>query len=84
MKIKSGFIKRTVGTEHVVLSVDGKFNGMIKLNAVGADLWDFFCTEHTAAQAVEYLCQKYEVDAERAAKNVDMFMQQVEKNGLSE
>lgn len=82
MKIKKNFLIRKVGNEHVVLSTDGSFNGMIKLNAVAADLWTFFEMDNSKEEAIDHLCANYEVERDRASKDVSDFISLLEKNGF--
>ena len=52
MKIKNGFVIRSVGGENVVVPVgemSKQFHGMINLNETGAFLWRFFSEEHSHA-----------------------------------
>ncbi len=87
MKIKKGFILREVGGESIVVPVGAAsktFHGMVTLNETGAFLWRFFSAEHTAEQAVDALCQEYEVDASVVKTDVENFLQILEKNGFCE
>lgn len=87
MKIKKGFVIRTVGGEHVVVPVgelSKSFHGMINLNETGAFLWRFFSEEHTLEEGVDALCGEYEVERERAAADVDRFADILTKNGFVE
>lgn len=71
---------RKVGTENVVLSTDGKFNGMIKLNAIAADLWSFFESEHNEVEAVEYILSRYDAERSIVEKDVKDFVDLIAKN----
>ena len=87
MKIKKGFVLRVVGGQSVVVPVGAlckTFHGMINLNETGAFLWKFFSEEHSAEEAVEALCAEYDVDRERAALDVDKFIQTLTSNGFTE
>lgn len=74
---------RKVGAENIVLSTDGSFNGMIKLNHTAADLWDFFQTEHTKEEGIEYLSSRYEAEPATLEKGVSDFMALIEQNGFN-
>ena len=87
MKIKTGFVIRVVGGEHVVVPVgemSKNFHGMINLNETGAFLWRFFSEEHTLEEGVDALCGEYEVERERAAADVDRFAEILTRNGFVE
>ena len=87
MKIKKGFVLRVVGGQSVVVPVGAlckTFHGMINLNETGAFLWKFFSEEHSAEEAVDALCTEYDVDRERAALDVDKFIQTLTSNGFTE
>ena len=58
MKIKNGFVVRSVGGENVVVPVgemSKKFHGMINLNETGALLWNFYSEEHSVDEGVAKL-----------------------------
>ena len=85
MKIKEGFVLRTVDDMHIVVAV-GKaaahFNGMITLNETGAFLWKQLengCDEQALIAA---LCAAFEVDAETAEQDVQAFVQSALQAGL--
>lgn len=87
MKIKRGFIMRKVGDEHIALAVDSKktnFNGMIKLNASAALLWEFFQKEHTLQDAISFLMDRYEIDEETARTSAEAFIATLKENGFAE
>lgn len=86
MKIKKGFIVRSVGGEKIAVPVGEeakKFHGMIKLNETADFLWGFFKTEHTEEEAVTALLKNYEVDEETAKKDVAAFLGVLTENGSS-
>ncbi len=87
MKIKAGFVVRSVGGENVVVPVgemSKKFHGMINLNETGAFLWRFFSQEHTVDEGVNALLAEYEVEEEIARADVVNFVETIEKNGFAE
>lgn len=87
MKIKKGFILRKVGAESVAVPTGAcaaGFNGMIKLNDTAASLWNFYATEHSEADGVAFLSDKYDVDRATAEKNVRAFIANVTENGFAE
>lgn len=87
MKIKKGFVIRKVGEENVVVPVgeaSKSFHGMIKLNDSGAFLWRFYTAEHTAEEGIDALLAEYDADRDTATRDVENFLQTLEKNGFSE
>ena len=86
MKLKDGFILRTVAGQSVVLPVGGDLdlNMMITLNDTGAFLWEKLQAGTTEANLVIALLEEYDVD-EAAAKNaVSGFVKKLNDNGFLE
>lgn len=87
MKIKKGFVVRSVGGEYIVVPVgemSKTFHGMINLNETGKFLWDFFTNEHTVEEAVDALCGEYEVDRSLAEKDARNFVDTLINNGFAD
>jgi AmiR/NasT family two-component response regulator len=87
MKIKQGFVVRTVGGETVVVPVGAMsktFNGMINLNETGAMLWKFFTEEHTVEEATVLLQTEYQIDEDTAKKDAQAFVDNLVKHGFAE
>lgn len=87
MKIKDGFLLRTLGDTVVVVPVGQAavdLRGMITLNETGAFLWKALQTEQTPEALCEALCEAYEVDETRAKDDVQRFLQMLDDNGLVE
>ena len=87
MKIKKGFVIRSVGGENVVVPVgemSKQFHGMINLNETGKFLWDFFTQNHTLEEGVAALCAEYEVDSAIAEADVKRFMDTIASNGFAD
>lgn len=87
MKIKDGFLLRTLGDAHVVVpvgqaSVD--LRGMITLNTTGAFLWEALQTEQTEESLTTMLLEAYDVDDGRAAEDVARFIQVLKQHELLE
>ena len=78
MKIKEGFILRTVAKENVVVAV-GKasvlLNGIIKLNNTGAFLWNILKDGAQKEELVDKLVQKYGISQVQAEVDVESFLQ---------
>lgn len=87
MKIKKGFVIRTVGGQNVAVPVgemSKNFHGMINLNETGKFLWDFFSQEHTLEEGVTALCGEYDVDSSIAENDVKRFMETILSNGFAD
>lgn len=87
MKIKKGFVIRTVGGQNVAVPVgemSKNFHGMINLNETGKFLWDFFSQEHTLEEGVVALCGEYDVDSSIAENDVKRFMETILSNGFAD
>ncbi len=87
MKIKEGFVLRTMGDQAVVVSVGSAskiFNGMIKLNETGEFLWHHLTQESTEEEMVEALLHKYDVTEDVAKTDVKAFIETLKKPGIIE
>ena len=73
MKIKEGFILRTICGEHVVVGeglAQVNFNKMLSLNSSAAYLWESVTgREFTVEDLTSLLTEKYDVSAEKAAED---------------
>lgn len=76
MKLKDGFILRTVAGETVVLPAAGvtDFDMMITLNETGKFLWERLEVGAEEADLVKDLLAEYDVTEEIAAKSVAAFV----------
>ena len=76
MKIKDGFVLRTVAGETVVLPTGGTtdMDMMITLNDTGHFLWECLQKETDENAMVEALLGEYEVSREVAAEAVSAFV----------
>lgn len=86
MKLKDGFILRTVAGQTVVLPTgdDLDLNMMITLNDTGAFLWQQLQNPADEAQLTAALMKEYDVDPERAARAVADFVKKLHENGFLE
>ncbi len=76
MKLKEGFILRTVAGETVVLPTNGvtDFDMMITLNDTGRFLWERLETGAEKEELVKAILSEYEVTEEKAVQSVDAFV----------
>lgn len=88
MKIKDGFILRSVAGNYIVISVGEDavdFNGMITLNETGAFLWNIIAEKDVDKdELVEALLNEYDVDAETAGNDVEDFIKKLAEGKLLE
>ena len=84
MKLKDGFILRSVAGQSVVLPTGGDLdlNMMITLNDTGAFLWKKLENETSEAALVAELLAEYDVDEDTAKAAVAAFVEKLEKNGF--
>lgn len=87
MKIKAGFLLRTVADNQVVIPTGDaavKFHGMMTLNGVAAFLWKTLESDIDRDGLVDALLSAYDVDRARAESDVDAFLAQLRQNGFLE
>ena len=86
MKLKYRFVVREVSGQSVAVAVGtdhGKFNGMVKLNATGAFLMGLLNEKDLSRQELlEAVVNRYDVTEERAAANLDSFLDVLRQGGL--
>ena len=85
MKIKQGFVLRTVGDNSIVIALGDKakeFNAMISLNEVGAFLWRQLEKGADEQALVQALLGEYEVSEEIAKNDVSKFVQKLREEEL--
>lgn len=87
MKIKDGFMLRTIAENNVVVAV-GKatldFSGLITLNSSGAFLWSLMQNDVSIDEMAEKMCELYEVDFETAKSDIDDFISKLKGAGIVE
>ena len=73
MRIKPGFILRTMGEDHIVIGeglAQVNFNSILSLNETAAFLWEKLAgKEFTVEEMVELLREEYDVTEELARKD---------------
>ncbi len=80
MKIKKDFILRKVADSYVVVPV-GKmtldFNGIINLNETGAFLFGLLQQGADREELLAKMLEEYDVTSEKAAADIDKFLEKV-------
>ncbi|MBR6825108.1 MAG: PqqD family protein [Oscillospiraceae bacterium] len=88
MKLKYRFVIREVSGQHVAVAVGTdheKFNGMVKLNATGAFIMEKLNEgSYSRRQLLDAMLDRYDVEEERAAQNLDSFLQILRQGNLLE
>lgn len=76
MKLKNGFVLRTVAGETVVLPSGNvtNFDMMITLNDTGRFLWEKLETETSEEELIKAVLAEYDVTEDRAAASVQAFI----------
>ena len=85
MKIKEGFLLRTVADINIVVPIGERsidFSGVITLNEVGAFLWKVLEQPADKAELLEKLTAEYDVDSETASKDIDAFLTKLREADL--
>lgn len=85
MKIKEGFLLRQVGDNHIVVPVGTQmvdFRCIITLNETGAFIWKQLQTPCTKEDIVSALLAEYDVPAELAAADVDVYLTALREKDL--
>ena len=70
MKLKDTFITHNSENEQIMVSVDGKFSGMVRSNSTAAQIIDLLSESTTRDEIVDRMLEKY--DAERAVIERDV------------
>ena len=87
MKIKEGYILRSVAGSNIVVAVGDEaasFDGIRTINETGAFLWKVIEQGTTQDALVDALVEEYEVDRETAKEDVSEFVNLLINNGLIE
>lgn len=87
MKLKENFVLRQVADIWVVLPLGSNtldFSGMLKLNDSGALLWKVLENKGGRAAMIAALTSEYEVSEDRAAADVDAFLNKLMQAGCVE
>ncbi len=87
MKIKEGYILRSVAGNHIVVGVGAAsvdFNGMININDTGAFLWKIFEKGASVDEAAELMAKEYDIDIDTAKVDAEAFAEKLEAADLIE
>ena len=87
MKIKNGFVVRSIAGESVVVALgeaSKNFNGIIKLNETGRFIWDRLSDGAEFSELVSAILSEYEIDEATAEADVKAFVEILEGAGIIE
>ena len=87
MKVKEGFVLRTVGEKILVVPVGNmvsSFNGMLVLNKAGKFLWDNLQKDIELEDLVKTLMDTYSVSESVAENDVKDFIKKLQSVGIIE
>lgn len=87
MKIKGEYVLGSIGDEKMAVplhTAQSSQVGIIKLNAVGAFLWNLLEKDIEKKELVKALMDSYEVDPETADRDVSAFLKKMDAQGILE
>ena len=88
MKIKKGFVLEKVGDSYLCCATGTlakEFSGFVRLNETGAFLWNLLANgDVTKEDMTEKMISEYDVSRELAARDIEAFVLNLEKNGILE
>lgn len=88
MKLKYNFITNEVADKIVAVAVGGdleNFNGFIKMNDIGAEIFEILKNDVTIDEIIKIMLEKHPESTEDEAKEaVTGFVAELQKNGVVE
>lgn len=87
MKIKGEYILDDIGGEKMAVPLtanEGSRAGLVKLNEVGAFLWEHLQEETTKEELVQAVTDVYEVETAKASLDVERFLDKLRVQDLIE
>lgn len=85
MKIVGTFVTRNIAGDIVIVPVGEtalKYNGMITTTRTGAVIWQALEKDCSREALIDLLLERFEVDGDTAARDVDAFLEQLRNAGL--
>lgn len=85
MRIKDGFVLRTVAGQHVAIATGSQsktFHGMVKLNDTGAALWKALARNRSSEELTAVLVEDFGASPAQAAADVADFVGQLQAEGF--
>lgn len=87
MRLKDGFVLREVGGQTVVIATgeaSKNFHGMVKLNGTAKEIWQGVADGLDASEIVRRLTDKYRIDADTVARDVEQIIAKMTEVGFTE
>ncbi len=86
MRIKDGFLLRETAGKYIVLPLGGELDlgSLITLNETGAFLWRLLEDGASRGELLEALLAEYDVEKERAEKDLDTLLAKMNAVGVLE
>ncbi len=86
MKIKQGYTLRGIADSFVVVPTEGdiNLNGIITLNESGAFLFNLMEKETTKEELIKAMLKEYKIDEATAKKDIEIFIERLNKTGIVE
>ena len=85
MRIKGEYVLREIAGEYILVPIGNtaiEMNGMITLNEVGVFIWEKLKSKCTIEELLEAILDEFEIDEERARKDLNEFLQQLNEAHL--
>jgi hypothetical protein len=85
MKIKEGFLVRSVAGQTVIIPDGDKntdFAGMIRLNETGKLIWEAVATGKTEDEIASEIVEQYGITKEKAVQDVQSFLGKMKTEGF--
>jgi len=86
MKIRDGYLLRTVAGKNIVVSIgsDVSFNGMLTLNDTGVFFWNLLQKNTTKEEMLEAVLKEYDVSSDVALQDIENFLQKLKDTKILE
>lgn len=87
MKIKDGFVLKSVAGENIVMPAGDnikKFDGAVVLNEVAAFIWTKLEKGASRNELIEHVLSEFDVDADKAADDLDALLEKLSGYGVIE
>ena len=81
MKLNSTFITHTSGSEQLMISVGGDFNGMVRSNPTAAAIIDLLKSETTREEIIEKMFEEYDAPRSVLERDVDKVLASLREIG---